>query len=293
MASESTFVPRPRSSSVETGVSKYDQVNASLQALLILVGLLVSMMFMMWLTSNYKPKRTMAMIDISEAEGEEGEKDPLGVGDDAFEPGVEEFPDVETPQLMDSLEAVTNAVSSISANNEFRDGDAAEMGKGRGLGNRLGGGGGGGGVIPAYKRWRIEYEASDIDEYARQLSFFKIEIGAASKDSDVIVVLQDPAGIMQVIQSNRDQENKTLRFAHLKQKLQKWDEKLLKRVNVSAQNNLVFQFYRDEVRSLLLSLEKQLLDERQKTLKQVKNTFFKIVEKNGAFEFQITDQIYR
>ena len=148
---------------VETEVSAYDKVNATLQVLLMMLGMAVGLMLLIWLTSHFKWQSPIVPVDISEAmlEGEEGEKAPEGVAEDFFEPGVEEFPDVETPQLMDALEAVTNAVSSVRANNSFMDGDAAEMGKGRGLGNKRGGGGGGNGVIPEAKRWRIEHTASD------------------------------------------------------------------------------------------------------------------------------------
>ncbi len=52
-----------------------------------------------------------------------------------------------------------------------------QMGKGGGFGSREGGPGTGGDGIPEYKRWIINYESENIDTYAKQLSFFNIDVG--------------------------------------------------------------------------------------------------------------------
>ncbi len=280
---------------VETEVSAYDKVNATLQVLLMMLGLAVGLMLMIWLTSHFKWRTPMAPVDISEAmiEGEEGEKAPEGVAEDFFEPGVEEFPDVETPQLMDALEAVTNAVSSVRANNAFMDGDAAEMGKGRGLGHKRGGGGGGSGVIPEAKRWRIEHAGSDLDTYAKQLSAFRIDIGSVVKDNNDVYRLRDPAGARQVINSTRATEDKVLYFGHQKPKLRQWDERLLRKAGIPYDNSMVVQFYPEETRVKLRALEAERMTKNQKNLKQVKNTIFRLQTGAKGPEFVVIDQIYR
>lgn len=280
---------------VETEVSAYDKVNVTLQVLLLMIGLGVGLMLMIWLTSHFKWRTPLAAVEISEEmlEGEEGEKAPEGVAEDFFEPGVEEFPDVETPQLMDALEAVTNAVSSVRANNAFMDGDAAEMGKGRGLGHKRGGGGGGNGVIPEAKRWRIEYTAPDLDTYSKQLSAFQIDVGSIVKDNNDVFRLRDPAGARQVINSSRASEEKVLYFGHQKPKLRQWDERLLRKANVPYSNSLVVQFYPESTRVILRGLEKQRLEQNQRNLKQVKNTIFRLQTGTKGPEFIVVDQIYR
>lgn len=280
---------------VETEVSAYDKVNATLQTLLMMLGLGVGMMLMIWLSSHIKWRTPMAAVEITEdmIEGEEGEKAPEGVAEDFFEPGVEEFPDVETPQLMDALEAVTNAVSSVRANNAFMDGNASEMGKGRGLGNKRGGGGGGNGVIPEAKRWRIEHQAADLDTYAKQLSAFKIDVGSIVKDNNDVFRLRDPAGTRQVITTTRAQEEKVLYFGHQKPKLRQWDERILRKAGIAYDNSLVVQFYPEETRVILRALEKERMTQNQKNLKQVKNTIFKLQTGSKGPEFIVVDQIYR
>jgi hypothetical protein len=279
---------------VETEVSAYDKVNATLQTILMMLGMAVGMMLMIWLSSHIKWGGTTAVIPLAgpEIEGEEGEKAPEGVAEDFFEPGVEEFPDVETPQLMDALEAVTNAVSSVRASNAFVDGNASEMGKGRGLGHKRAGGGGNG-VIPEAKRWRIEHQAADLDTYAKQLSAFKIDVGSIVKDNNDVFRLRDPAGIRQVVNSTRAQEEKILYFGHQKPKLRQWDERILRKAGISYENSLVVQFYPEETRGILRAIEKERMTQNQKTLKQVKNTIFKLQTGSKGPEFTVVDQIYR
>ena len=160
---------------VETSVSSYDMLSAFLVSAIMLVGFLAGLLFCVWLTMiiDFSAKAPIALVQYEEPFGDEK---PEGFEDDILEPGVEEFPEVEVPQLKDALEAVTDAVSSVKAALEARDGDAAQMGRGAGLGSRDGGPGtGGGDVIPEHKRWKIEYSAQNIAEYSSQLRNFNID----------------------------------------------------------------------------------------------------------------------
>lgn len=289
MSAEHLF-DRPKVS-VETRVSSYDRVNSWLVSALLMIGCCVGLLFMLWLTSVIKfTKRPVQLIVIEETEGEDK---PKGEADDVLEPGVEEFPDVETPQLKDALEAVTSAISTVRADMEARDGSATEQGRGRGLGSKDGGGGGGGGIVPEYKRWRIEYEASDVGTYSRQLSFFKIDVGAVHQLNNNITRLADPGGAPRVVRSNRQAEAKAVHFGHANQRLQRWDTQLLKNANVDTEQCLIRQFYPDQTRASLRQLERDYLASARRELKEVRNTFFKIVPAGNGFEFKITNQTYR
>ena len=153
------------------------------------------------------------------------------------DPGVEEFPEVDTPQLANALEAVTNSISSVQGALEKRSGSAKQMGKGSGFGSRDGGGDGGGG-IPEYKRWIINFSAPDADTYAKQLSYFKIDIGVVSETRQTIERLVDPAGAKTVVKSNRKKEAKNVYFVHKKQRFLAWDKVLAEGAGMSTDNSL-------------------------------------------------------
>ena len=279
---------------VETRVSSYDRLNAILISVILLFGFLVSVLFMLWLTTvfDYSAKTAVVMTTTI---GEEGDEKPEGFEDDILDPGVEEFFEVETPQLANALEAVTDAVSSVRANLDKRSGDAAVMGKGGGYGSREGGPGGNGKGIPDYKRWNINYESENISEYARQLDFFGIAIGvvATQKGNNDIWRVSNVSSGGQVVKTSRAQENKTLRFAHIKQRMKKWDQTLCKRSGVRLDNTALVQFYPEKTRQYIRQQEANYLAAAGRELKDVKKTMIK-VEKgdSGKYVYTIVKVLY-
>jgi len=276
---------------VETKSSSFDQINAMLIAGLMLFGFLFSVLFLIWLTS---------MVDFSARQsgppvntGPPGDEKPKGEADDEFEPGVEEFPEVETPQLANALEAVTNAVSSVQGALEKRSGTAAAMGKGKGGGSRDGGPGGGGGGIPEYKRWIINFSASDISTYATMLSFFKIEIGIVSASRPDLFRLNDPAGAKSVRQSSRETEKASVYFVHKKQRFLAWDKAMGKQAGIDTNDTLSVQFYPDDTRQLMRNAEAAALQGTGKEVIDVKNTFFKVVADGSGYKFEVQEILYR
>ena len=274
---------------IETTVSAYDIVNAFLISSIVVVGTLVTILFMIWLTmlmNNRKAPKPVVLIETTF-----GDEKPEGFEDDIFEPGVEEFPEVEVPQLADALESLTEAVSSVEAAIEARDGDAAEMGKGKGFGSREGGPGNGTSRgVPEHKRWKIEYAAPDQQTYAMQLSFFDIDIGVISKTNNDIVRLTDPGNAPRAIQTARSAEGKSLYFVHEKLQLRRWDEYFVKKNGVpfSKSDQFTVQFYPDATRSLLRQIEAQYLAEKGIQLSDVLKTRFKVIDEgDSSYTFRI------
>jgi hypothetical protein len=277
---------------VETTVSSFDAVNAFLISSLVVVGTLVSILFLIWLTMLLNERNQNQTSFVPDASF--GNEKPEGFADDVFEPGVEEFPEVETPQLADALEALTDAVSSVRASIEARDGDSALMGKGGGFGSREGGPGSGNlRGVPEHKRWKIEYDTPNINEYAQQLSFFDIEIGVISNANNDVFRIRDVGNAAEVVSSSRQAENKTLFFVHEKQRLRRWDESLARRNGVDIQEKFTVQFYPDSTRQLLRQVEGQYLQQQGRELAEVRRTRFKVVPDGNGFRFQVTSVEYQ
>ncbi len=276
----------------ETTVSSYDRLSAILVACITIIGFMTTILFLIWLTTDVDYSAPTQLAEITEI-GDTGDEKPEGFEDDAFEPGVEEFPEVETPQLAQSIEAVTDAVSSVRANSEKVSGDAAQMGKGKGFGAREGGpGGGGGDGVPEFKRWKINYEAPDIDTYKKQLSFFGIDIGVVRRDNDDVFRISDPAGKMEVIKSSRDKE-KSLYFAHIKKRMMRWDEAIAASAGVDSQNANLIQFYPDKARVRIRTQEAQFLAKDQRQLADIRQTIIKLATLDDGFDFVVEDVVYR
>ncbi len=274
---------------VETKVSSYDRLNAFLLAVLILLGMFTAILFMLWMDLKSRP--LIVAPDVVFEIGDPGEDKPEGVADDVLEPGVEEFPEVETPQLADALLAVTSAVSSIQARNENVDGNAAEMGRGRGLGSKDGGGTGGNGRVS----WDVNLEARDRGSYAKQLSFFKIEITAINELNNNVYRLADPAGAKRLTQSSKGAEKtaKTKVFAHKSPRLQEWDKDLLRQVGRDPDGYIVGQIYPQELIQALRNLELAHVAQQKRGVEEIRSTSFKIVEDGSGYKFEVTGQTYK
>ena len=259
----------------------------------MLVGFLTALLFCVWLTMiiDFSGKKPIALVPYEEPFGNEK---PEGFEDDIHEPGVEEFPEVEVPQLKDALEAVTDAVSSVKAALEARDGDAAEMGRGAGFGSRDGGpGSGSGDVIPEHKRWKIEYSAQNVEEYSRQLSNFEIDIGVIGQVKNTITRLRDPGGAKQVIESSKAKEKKSLYFVPEKIRLRRWDEQLAKRNGISLTGAFTVQFYSDRARAELRQIELEHLTKIGRQLREVRRTIFNIVPNGAGYRYQLKEMNFR
>jgi hypothetical protein len=276
----------------DTTVSSYDRLSAILIACITIIGFMTTILFLIWLTTDVDYSAPTQLAEITEI-GDTGDEKPEGFEDDAFEPGVEEFPEVETPQLAQSIEAVTDAVSSVRANSEKVSGDAAQMGKGKGFGAREGGpGGGGGDGIPEFKRWKINYEAADIGTYKQQLSFFGIDIGVVRRDNDDVYRISDPAGKAEVIKSSRANE-KSLYFAHIKKRMMRWDQAIAAAAGVDSNNANLIQFYPDKARLRIRAQEAQFLAKDQRQLADIRQTVIKLATLDNGFDFVVEDVVYR
>ena len=275
----------------DTKVSGYDQLSAILIAMITIIGFMTTILFLIWLTTDVDYTAPTQGVDITEI-GDPGDEKPEGFEDDAFEPGVEEFPEVDVPQLAQSIEAVTDAVSSVRANSEKVSGDAAQMGKGKGFGAREGGPGGGGEGIPEFKRWKINYEADDIEVYKKQLSFFGIDIGVIRRDSDDVYRIDDPGGKLQIVKSSREKE-KSLYFAHIKKRMLRWDEAIANSAGVNTVGANLIQFYPEKARSRIRAQEAKFLDKDGRKLSDIRQTVVKLATLSNGFDFVVEDVLYR
>jgi hypothetical protein len=294
MSENMSIITRPVDK-VESKTSAYDRLSAWLTALIILVGFLVATLFLIWLTSVFKFENRVAPAFTPTTMGDDGNDKPEGFEDDELDPGVEDFAEVETPQLAEALEAVSNAVSSIRANSEHVSGDAAVMGKGGGYGSREGGPSGSGDGIPDYKRWKIVYEVDNKATYKQQLDFFGIQIGVVEPvEGGRVFRIGNVSKRAQVSQTSKDKEKGTLMFSHAKLRMKRWDQEIAKKSNIETNGNLMFQFYPEETRYTIAKAEDDHLKKVKKELKDVRRTNIKVEEDgSGGFRFKIVNCEYR
>lgn len=277
---------------IETKASSYDRLSAGLTAMILLVGFFVATLFLIWLTSIVKFDSNVATPFQAADIGNNGNDKPEGFEDDELDPGVEEFAEVDTPQLAEALESVSNAVSTIRASSEHVSGDAAAMGKGGGYGSRRGGPSGTTDGVPAHERWKIVYEVDNQQTYKEQLDYFNIHLGVIEPVGKRVFRVSNLSKGARAVQTSRETERKSLFFSHSKLRMKRWDEEFCRGAGVNTAGNLLVQFFDGNTKNLIAKAEDDYLKSVGRELKDVRRTNIKVVPQGSGFEFVIEDCQY-
>jgi hypothetical protein len=273
---------------VETRVSQYERVSGGLASGVIIMGILAAILFLLW----YSMLKTQRSIPDSFAAFAGESMNPEGIAEDVEEPGVEEFPEVQEPQLAEALESV-DVISTVRANDSV-SGDAAQMGTGKGLGDRRSKGIGNGGtdVNEPWKRWQILYSVNTMSDYAQQLDFFKIELAGSERVGENIVYVTSVSGTP-AIRGGLKRQEKRMYFSHAIPQLRNWDLNLLQTANVAnARERIPLQFYPVEIINRLYQLETERIRQDGKEIRHIKNTIFNVVGTPGNYRFELTNIVY-
>lgn len=288
----SSIIEKP-TLTADTRVSSYDKLSGFLVASVAIIGFLTFLMFLIWLTLIVDWSSPSPPPPILELAGNDNR--PEGIADDWQPPGVEEFPEVDTPQLADALEATTDAISTVRAQLEKVDGDAMEMGAGQGLGDSRarGPGSGNGNIIPESERWQIEMSASTQAEYMKILEFFGIELGVVHELSNLIQYVNNLTASNSPVRNGQRKGEGRLFFMNRSRRLRKWDENKAESSGIDLENTIVGHFYSPELREKLLLLEQAEYHPQGKTLEEVKRTYFEVKPSGSGYEYTVKDMEFR
>jgi hypothetical protein len=137
-------------------------------------------------------------------------------------------------------------------------------------------------------QWEIVFDdETTYEEYARQLDFFKIEIGAVSKSGRIeyIAKVSQPRPEKRVGKQETDYR---WRIAWQKGNLHVADRKLLAKAGIRSGDKELLHFFPVEVQARMAALER---DYKKREAKDIRRTRFQIVEdKGGAYKLVVVEQ---
>lgn len=280
-------------------VSAYDQVSGMLLSLLLIVACVVGMMFLIWLSTRTWISTPAIPVMVLEDVG--GGGSGVGGGTEVTEPNfeepaAEELTEVAPPKVEEIIDAI-----SLEATQKLEEAEltitppSSSWGNGEGTGQGDGKGPGPGGPgtsdgIPAWERWEVRLNATTLDEYKKQLDFFKIELAVAGGGSPVVTYISNVSTTPKVRTGNPKDE-KRLRFMHRSGALKKADREIVAKAGVDAGGKVVFQFYSEETYKALLTLENIAMKPRR--IIEVRRTVFGVRGSAGKYEFYVISQDYR
>jgi len=260
-------------------VSRYDLLNSSLiAAILIASALFLMLAVMVFLPTQKKSGPGGILIDdfTTKVESE------LEV--ENVDPSLADAPDLENPVVdVGQFDQVSESLSSVRA---------AIPGKG---GFGLGEDGHGEidrrrpappGIDSPSSRWKISYELSDLDRYSAQLRFFEIELGLVSQSKNEILRVGDIGKTNLVVHSNRSLEAESTYFVPLDEAAKRFDRKLIRMASLDQPNTLIVHFYPNSTLNLLRDVEHKSLPNGKK-IEHVEQTSFQLIPRGSGFDVRV------
>jgi hypothetical protein len=275
--------------------SRFDIVTSFFMALILFIGTFVLMLFIIWLTTRWSfPSRPIKpIIENPAGRGENAE----GFERDFEPPGAEEVEELMEPTLQDTLEAVTDAVSSVAGALVTTDTQATATTSGTGAGDSRPPGpeGEGEDIIPRFERWQLNFTARDIAQYARQLDFYQIELGAIGGSIQGVDVAKNLAGSPQTYRIVDTESEKRLYFMWTTPSpLMEFDRQLLQQASISMGNRQMLKFIPPDLENQLAQIELDYAAAKgHNSVTEIAKTVFESKAEQGGYKFEVVSQRYR
>lgn len=292
----------PAASASGLKVSPYDQVASSLVASLLVMGFATLAMFLIWLSGRIFLITPPVPVTVLEDVGGGGSgSGPFSGGQGELEgPTNDDFGEPAPPTSIEqAIGAVATVVAGRAADLEVLEGDNTPgsgigKGEGTGIGDGRGKGPGGPGTsdgIPAYERWEVRMSAASLEEYSRQLDFFRVELGVAGGGSPKVDYITKLSADRPTVRSGDPKAERRLRFLHRSGELRQADRQLAAKAGVKTDGRVVFQFYDEQMYQSLLRLENARKGNRR--IAEVRRTIFGVrPAAPGSYEFFVISQQY-
>ena len=295
MATDSPSIPEPK-----LRVTTYDHVSSWLIALVAGLGLSVFVLTAAWISIKPVPVRVAVPVEIIDNQGagvedgsiEEtlkldapGPENELAVlnGEDGDEPQVEET-------LDNVMDVADQATDQAEMQFEFATRTVGQKGSASGTGKRALGFGPGKAGAPREQRWFVSYnDRETIEEYGKQLEFFRIELGLLTTDGKLIYLskLSSPKPVTKTSTSGKGESRLYMTWQGGARR--KADMELFKRAGIDVGQNVLLQFYPADVEKILARLE---LDYKKRALSEIRRTAFSTRPTSNGYEFFVTNQTY-
>lgn len=275
-----------------------DRIASLLMAALVVVGLLVLLLFVVWLTQTF----TWTAGDIRiEEERVAGRGDHAeGFERDIEPPGAEDVDDLSEPSLADTLEAVTDAVTTVAASLDALDTQAelSVVGSARGDSRPPGPLGEGDDIVPRFERWELKFQAKGLAAYASQLDFYQIELACVGGGIATVDYATSLSNNPQKHSGTSADENKRSRLYFKWRQagpLMEFDQQLLQQAGVQTNGRQLLKFIPKELEEQLAQIEMRYANSKgHTTVKEIAKSIFESRSSGGGgYEFVVIEQRYR
>lgn len=278
----------------------FDRVSSWTIALFIGVAGLCVCVVTVWITNRLPAPPQTVPVELIEAPGgfEDGSPDET-LRVDSPEPETQDASPADTPsdqtEIAEALETVVELSESATQQVQQQFDTAAQTtgkpGSARGTGKKALGIGPGSGGMPREQRWFVRFgDRAGVEEYAKQLEFFGIELGALLPDGRLAYLskLTEPSPAVRYTASGAGEQRLYMTWQGGDRRSA--DVELFKRANISVNlDTAIFHFYPKSTESQLVRLEH---DYRNRPLSQIRRTYFGVESTGKGYQFTVLRQVY-
>jgi hypothetical protein len=272
-------------------VNSYERAASLLVSLLIMVGVTVGGLLIVFFAREVILSEIAIPVQPVALGGGRAPNTPLGFARDIEPPGEEDAPELDEPQLQETLALVTESFSPNGAVlSEDIVGNAATSGRGSGLGDSREVGTGGPGEAVREPDRELKFKPDTIAQYAQYLDNFKMELGVFGSPDGEVHYAYNFSKTQPDVRTAKPPDNR-LRFLSAGTPLEGLDRQLVNKAGIGRRGRYIAQFCSPEMEQLLLRLEQQQAGTRQRD--QIRRTVFRVTVQGNAFNINVESQTYR
>lgn len=284
-------------------VTRYELVSSLLTAIVLVLCVVVMLLGSTWYARRQpKPHEPVAVELIENPGGSEdgvvGEtlrvESPAELSRDASPAEIAS----DVTEIQASLDSVLgsadDAVNLTPTSRQFELGtgtqNTGKVGSATGTGRRALGSGPGEKGFPREQRWFIRYaDQQTVEEYARQLDFFGVELGAIVSGKLVYLSkLSAAAPATRTVSSGAGETRLYMTWQGGSRKIA--DLQMFQKAGINVGVGVILQFYPKETENRLALLER---DYKKRRADEIRRTYFAVrPAEGGGYEFYVTGQTY-
>lgn len=279
----------------EMRVTGYDSARALLVALLLGFAASAGVVSALYVMLRPKPAVSYVPIELPDVDGgfEDGRDSESPDVDSAEVPRPDAAPeevDTEILELEQSLESLADvspeAAQMLPPVSGTEADSAGVLGSSDGDGGRPLGVGAGAGGVPREKRWLVRFSGdASVAEYARQLDFFRIELGVITPEGKLVFASDLAASSPKIreVQSGAGENRLFFQWEGGPRRIA--DRQLFAKAGVNPGTSPILHFYHKDTENLLAQLEFKASGGVE--TKAIRRTFFDVVRNGDQYEFEV------
>lgn len=283
-------------------VTRFDLTTAGVIAGTVGLAILMVSLTTVWVTNRPAESESFVPVELVEFPGgvDDGAPDetllvdsPEDVADD---PSLAEF-ESEEPEVAEMLDNVLELAET--ANNQAQEQyetdlrNAGKMGSATGTGRRPLGMGVGEKGLPREQRWFVAFaDGGTLDQYARQLEYFQIQLAALVPSGKLIYLSNLTAERPDTREETDGSREQRMYMTWQGGRLRAADRELFAKAGVDITGGILFHFYPKQTEQRLAQLEYDRAQRSNRTIDQIRRTYFVVRRSLNEYQFAVTRQIY-